>query len=408
MKDISMMSPSKVAEQYGGDKRRIAEAMQMGLISPTVGVMAGMFIDRMRGAAAQEQADKRTVAQDVMAERGLASLPVDESMVPGGEGYAGGGVVAFANRGFVETPGGFNVLADEAGGDQPDLERARQLAGLFSQLYSEVPQGPASEEMQKFYAGSTERGERAAEKQRALAGLSAASALLGTRGPTSIALGAAGKAAAPGLAKAEEVASAAEEAGLKGRAALEEKQRAEKLKAIEGGLGLYGKEEVAGITAGSKSNQMKDYVRMNADAAQQSGDPRPRAVLEALFAKQYIDTYGAALMRGQAAIGGVGVQATRAGTDIEEAVTKSDEKINKEYNTQILMAETEAEKKRITAERDAKKEKRAAEIRRQNAPQPTSQASSAPAGLPPGATQIGTSGGKRVYQLPDGSRVIEQ
>ena len=61
---------------------------------------------------------------------------------------------------------------------------------------------------------------------------------------------------------------------------------------------------------------------------------------------------------------GVGVRATEAGTNIETAVTASDEKINKEYNTQILMAETPAEKKRLEAERDAKKARRAAEIRR--------------------------------------------
>lgn len=125
MNEVEMMSPSKVAEQYGGDKRKIAQAVQVGILDPTVGVMAGMFIDRVRNAALAEQKPHQTVAQQVLApqqpqmtaqapqaglqaaaaapmERGLAALPVDESMVPGGEGYAGGGIIAFADRGYVD------------------------------------------------------------------------------------------------------------------------------------------------------------------------------------------------------------------------------------------------------------------------------------------------------------------
>jgi len=96
---MEMMSPEKVAEAYGGDKAKIAQAARMGVIDPTTAVMAGMFIDRMRGAAAQEQAPKSSVAQDVMQgptmEAGIASLPVPERE------YAGGGIVAFADGGDV-------------------------------------------------------------------------------------------------------------------------------------------------------------------------------------------------------------------------------------------------------------------------------------------------------------------
>ena len=131
MMDMSMMSPATVALKYDGNKQKIAAAVQAGLINPTVGVMAGMFIDRMRAGAAQEQAGQTTVEQDVLGapapqtpaglgatpqaqqlaqgqERamaavppsgaGVAALPVDERMIPGGEGYAGGGIVAFAGE----------------------------------------------------------------------------------------------------------------------------------------------------------------------------------------------------------------------------------------------------------------------------------------------------------------------
>lgn len=138
MNEMDMMSPEKVAAKYGGDKQKIGQAAQMGLLNPTVAVMAGMFIDRMRGAAMQEQVPQSTVAQDVMApatqmaglgatpqaqtapqmatqmaavptgtrtlaEGGLSSLPVDEDMFP--DEYAGGGIVAFQGGDLVRGIG---------------------------------------------------------------------------------------------------------------------------------------------------------------------------------------------------------------------------------------------------------------------------------------------------------------
>jgi len=64
---FKIQSPEAVAMEYGGDKQRIAQAMQLGVVDPTAGIMAGMFIDRMRSAAQAEQAPHQTVAQQVMA-----------------------------------------------------------------------------------------------------------------------------------------------------------------------------------------------------------------------------------------------------------------------------------------------------------------------------------------------------
>lgn len=142
-------SPEEIAKSYGGDKQKIAQAMQMGVVDPTAGVLAGMFIDRMRAPAAQEGANPSTVAQQVMggappvpapplpagglggtslgappmapptpmgappmpapgappmgmAMGGLTSLPIPDAMFdePDNGGYANGGIVAF-NKGGV-------------------------------------------------------------------------------------------------------------------------------------------------------------------------------------------------------------------------------------------------------------------------------------------------------------------
>jgi hypothetical protein len=64
-KPYSLQSPEQIAKDYGGNKQKIAEAMQMGLLDPTAGTLAGMFIDRMRNAAQTEAAPEQTVAQQV-------------------------------------------------------------------------------------------------------------------------------------------------------------------------------------------------------------------------------------------------------------------------------------------------------------------------------------------------------
>jgi len=65
-KPFSIQAPEAIAKEYAGNKQRIAEAARMGVVDPTTAVLAGMFIDRMRGAQAQEGATPPTVAQEVM------------------------------------------------------------------------------------------------------------------------------------------------------------------------------------------------------------------------------------------------------------------------------------------------------------------------------------------------------
>lgn len=124
-KPYNLQSPEAIAKEYGGNKQRIAQATQSGLLDPTAAVMAGMFIDRMRNAQMEEQAPAQTVAQDILAPQqmqqpmpqqmqqmqqmqqpmpqgaGLDALPVPDQMF-GGPGMASGGLVAFSKAGGVD------------------------------------------------------------------------------------------------------------------------------------------------------------------------------------------------------------------------------------------------------------------------------------------------------------------
>lgn len=149
---MSLTTPESIAREYGGNKKKIAEAARMGLLDPTAAVMAGMFIDKMRAAATAEQAQDTTVAQDILGGglgalptppqqqtppmpaqaamqaqqaqpqaapvrpelmQGVAALPADNI----GE-YAGGGIVAFADRGLVEDEDFIGRIAER--GVPPD------------------------------------------------------------------------------------------------------------------------------------------------------------------------------------------------------------------------------------------------------------------------------------------------
>ena len=163
-KPFSLQSPEQIAKDYGGNKQKIAEAMQMGIVDPTAGTLAAMFIDRMRGAAQAEAAPQQTVAQQLfappqmpmgappaglgatpqaaampapaaappmgmptpeaappveMSMGGLTSLPVPDSMFdePSNGGYANGGLVAFARAGEVDVDKLDEEEAEAATGD---------------------------------------------------------------------------------------------------------------------------------------------------------------------------------------------------------------------------------------------------------------------------------------------------
>jgi hypothetical protein len=172
-KPFSMQAPEDVAKEYGGNKQSIAKAAQMGLLDPTTAVMAGMFIDRMRDAQAQEQVPQQTIAeqtfappqpqmpqgmppqgmppqgmppqgmggtpqaaqmqamQQQMAPRpsvaGMNQIPVNPNMIPSA---ASGGLVAFAGGGEIQ---GY------AKGDVINGLSQRDRTRLASEAVREIP-----------------------------------------------------------------------------------------------------------------------------------------------------------------------------------------------------------------------------------------------------------------------------
>lgn len=163
-KPFSLQSPEAIAKEYGGNKQKIAQAMQSGIIDPTSGTLAGMFIDRMRSAQMQEMQPQPTIAQQVfappaamppgglppptggmggpqmgappmgappaappeqpgdqtlmMADGGLVGIPVPSTMFdePGNggfdDGYAHGGIVAFGTGSPGVVEGGEDPTMD--------------------------------------------------------------------------------------------------------------------------------------------------------------------------------------------------------------------------------------------------------------------------------------------------------
>tara|TARA_R110000868_G_scaffold351052_3_gene612379 strand:+ start:2715 stop:4670 length:1956 start_codon:yes stop_codon:yes gene_type:complete len=108
-KPFSLQSPEVIAKEYGGNKQKIGQAAQLGVIDPTAAVLAGMFIDRMRAAQVKEQVPQQTIAQQVFAPpappmppMGGAPPPPPPPMPPMG----GAPPVGMAAGGFIGPDGG--------------------------------------------------------------------------------------------------------------------------------------------------------------------------------------------------------------------------------------------------------------------------------------------------------------
>jgi len=129
----NLQSPEQIAKDYGGNKQKIAQAMQMGIVDPTAGTLAGMFIDRMRAAQMQEQAPQQTVAQQVMGGPQPPQAPPQAPPPPqGGLGATPQAGPPMAPQGGPQPPQGQGEMIEVPmpSDMQPEGMAAGGLAGL--------------------------------------------------------------------------------------------------------------------------------------------------------------------------------------------------------------------------------------------------------------------------------------
>lgn len=191
---------------------------------------------------------------------GLDALPVPDQMF-GGPGMASGGLVAF-------NTGGMASFVDE-----------------YKQLLGGIPEGEGTAAYKQYLESMPENLEKQRAQDRNMALVQFGSALAGSSSPYFLqAAGQAGMSTLPSMQKSAADIRAREADAMKGRAALDQSQRGESLKAVEGGIGLYTgamnrrtQETVAGMQAGKKTNFDK-YIETGIKAAQ--GDEKAKVELE--------------------------------------------------------------------------------------------------------------------------------
>lgn len=267
------------------------------------------------------------------ADTGIASLSVPDDMYS----MAGGGIVAFEDGGTVpvlgevyehsEVPkipgfagpeGSLVRLPGVPSGPFPDLQQAlssvpkssapktedktgksegrrgidfdrlQEIQEAMLQAREQLGYGKDYENYKKYLQSQQSRAATEDYQDRWMRVLQAGLGILGGESPyafTNIGKGA--QAAAAGAM--EDIAKRRKEAteSMKARAELERLERAEKLEALKGAENLYGKEMERLIAAESRSNEMKDFIRVRTNAAILSGDKRPRDVIESDFAVEY-------------------------------------------------------------------------------------------------------------------------
>lgn len=332
-KPFSLQSPEQIAKDYGGNKQKIAQAAQSGLLDPTAAVMAGMFIDRMRSAQTQEQGPPTTVAQQVfappqppqgapppmmgqpgmappmgapmpppppaappmgappvgMASGGLTALPLPDNMFdePDGMGYAGGGIVAFAE-------GGLNSVVPPPQVDA--YGRPLSLQGnmaLIDQLMGPAPDKYAAEQ-ERYYEQLRSPEAQAARKKQDLWGSLAqiGFGMAGSNSPYFLqAAGQAGAAALPGM-----------QAAAKDRR-MEQQQALDRLAGIEG------------QRYNAKGQRVQSALSMQGQSITAAEAEKARAEGKRQFDEQL--AFEKQKAKDQLALGYAGVNASRAGGGAE-------------------------------------------------------------------------------------------
>jgi hypothetical protein len=403
----------------------------------------------------QLQAIASEMAERASMRKGLASIPMDyEAMMPDETvGMAKGGILAF-------NTGGVNSLGEDISGEQEardymqsqlaknvenaptpvaanapvkaDPKSISSFVEQYKELLGAIPKGAGQTEYEEFLKNRAGTAENTKKEDLSMALIQFGLNMAAGKSPRALQnIADAGVKTLPAMQEAYKQRRLTEEAGLKGRAELDRMSRAEQLAALTGGIGLYGKErditaaaeleeakhkkalEVARLTKEGKTptdliNFVNDYVAER----KRAGDNRPEETLKVEGYKQYP---GYVVKQEQIAasrsIAGGAQDVTTAGQGLTAQATGIREFNDLSNRDPAKKAFRDAAKvDKANLEKGIKTDE-AGRVRQEwiskNTPGAAPRAAPKPIGLPDGARKIGTSGGKAVYETPDGKRFIQ-
>ena len=449
-------------------QKNLVDGVQNGSIQPYVGIpliqeltqrlteVKAQMAQTMAGAGMQQGQQGVPIAQQVMQQAAQADQPQGLEALPSNlpQEYAGGGIIAFEHGGAVQR---FNegLLVDDRYPDsyyrsqaaevQPDPKSIESYVAQYKALMP--PKGATQTEYEEYLRKRSGDAEATKKQDLNLALAQFGLNLAAGKSPRALEnLGEAGIKTLPAVQEAYKQRRLADETSLRGRAELERMARAEEIDALKGGLGLYGEERK--LTAEEKNAELQ---RLNAIAVAkiQKENPRDTDLMnhvkafvaakrkegstksdEALTLEGF-QTYPGYVVREniaglQARVQG-GVQELTSEQIRQQALDKATDNFSKALENRRDPITIESNRlKRLDNENREKGnptnlqlEHRNRTIRdNANSMMPSSQQSKVvpppvakPVArlkvLPPGAVFEGTSGGKKVYKLPNGTQYIE-
>jgi len=398
------------------------------------------------------------VAEQVMQQaaqesQGLESLP---SNLP--QEYAGGGIIAFEDGGEVQR---FNegLLVDA---NYPDSyyrsqaeseERKRGPLTIqdqvrqYQDLMSAIPKGASQTEYEEYLKKRSGDAESTKKQDLNLALAQFGLNLAAGKSPRALEnLGEAGIKTLPAVQEAYRQRRLADETSLRGRAELDRMSRAEQLEALKGGVGLYGDAQKIEAEAeksrlqqinnlavaqaqkeGKSPTDLMNHVKAYVAAQQKEGSTKS---LEALTLEGFKTYPGYEVRRqvaGIAADTAGGAQALTAQQLKQQALDKAADNYSKALGNRKDPIARESERfRRLDVENRLKGNPTNLQLEHRNktiednansmmpssqqrkvVPPPVASPVAGPSALPKGSRQVGTSGGKPVYETPDGKRFIQ-
>jgi hypothetical protein len=232
--------------------------------------------------------------------------------------------------------------AAEAAVKKDGIPGLRAYVDQYKQLLGEVPEGEGLKEYKEYLKSLP--GELDKRKKEDLWGALTQFGfnLAGSQSPYFLqAAGQAGAQTMPAITGAIKERRSAEAEARKSRAELDKMTRAEGIKAIEGGVKLYGDDQTrqaqldAARMAANKLTDMRSYVADYVQSARAAGDKdTPDAVLRQQGAEKYLNLYSASGARAQAALTQADVATRQAETNIQDRARDNvDTSLAKNWNS---------------------------------------------------------------------------